>query len=194
VTDSPLRFRPYDPRDETAAWRLHERALRAAGTDPGDVPGADDLRRITDTYLEAGGAFLVGIDRDRRDPGDGPDATAADGVDTLAPPTFDGALVAMGGFVPAAAGRAEERDVAAAGVAELRRMRVAPARQREGHGSALLAELERRAREAGFERLLATTATRQRAATRFYPVRGYRETGRSIHGDYELVHFRKDLS
>lgn len=69
--DGP-RLRRYRPSDRAAVLALHERALRAAGTDPTDVPGADDLRRIPEAYLD-GGEFLVvedGGDRDdRRDCG-----------------------------------------------------------------------------------------------------------------------------
>lgn len=38
---------------------LHERALRDAGTDPGDVPEREDLRDVEGEYLAAGGEFLV---------------------------------------------------------------------------------------------------------------------------------------
>ena len=72
-------------------------------------------------------------------------------------------------------------------------MRVAPTHQRSGYGGRLLAALERRARTAGFDRLLATTAARQQGAVRFYPAAGYAETDRSTTGDYELVHFEKPL-
>jgi GNAT superfamily N-acetyltransferase len=173
-----VRLRRYEPDDGAAVRRLHERALADAGTDPADVPGTEDLRAIEATYLAAGGEFLVGLVSD---------AEAAPAVPRVA----DGALVAMGGYLPSEAGHDDERTVE--GAAELHRMRVAPAHQREGHGRRLLAALERRAREAGFERLLATTAARQRASTRFYPAEGYTETGRSTHGDYELVHFEKRL-
>jgi GNAT superfamily N-acetyltransferase len=173
-----VRLRRYEETDADAVWRLHERALADAGTDPGDVPGTEDLRDVEASYLEAGGEFLVGVL---------PEAEAAPAAGRVA----DGALVAMGGFLPSEAGHADERTVE--GAAELHRMRVAPAHQRQGYGRQLLAALERRAREAGFDRLLATTATRQRASTRFYPAEGYTETGRSTHGDYELIHFEKEL-
>jgi GNAT superfamily N-acetyltransferase len=170
-----MDLRRYDPRDREAVLVLHERALRDAGTDPDDVPGTDDLRAIEARYLAAGGEFLVGVDPDDAD----------------APRTTDGALVAMGGYLPTEVGHDDERDVPDA--AELHRMRVAPSRQRQGLGTALLAELEARARADGFERLLATTAARQRASTRFYPARGYREVDRSRSGAYELVHYEKEL-
>ena len=36
-------------------------------------------------------------------------------------------------------------------------------------------------------------AARQRSAVAFYPAAGYREVGRSTYGEYELVHFQKEL-
>lgn len=175
-----LTLRSYDPRDAAAVRTLHEWALSDAGTDPADVPGTDDLRRIESAYLDAGGAFLVGV------------VPAASTATDRPPATFDGLLVAMGGIVPTDSGRADERSVADA--AELHRMRVAPTHQRRGYGRVVLRALEAAAREAGFDRVLATTATRQRAAVRFYPSEGYREAGRSAAGEYELVHFEKELT
>ena len=72
-------------------------------------------------------------------------------------------------------------------------MRVAPPHQGRGYGRRLLSELERRALAAGFRLLLATTAARQRSAVAFYPAAGYREVGRSTYGEYELVHFEKEI-
>jgi len=178
---SDMTLRRYDARDADPVWDLHEWAMRAAGTDPDDIPGSDDLRRIGERYLDGGGDFLVGV---------------ADGLDTVeasrdCPETFDGSLVAMGGLLPSESGHDDERTVP--GAAELHRMRVAPPAQGRGYGRELLAALETRAVELDFDRLLATTAQRQTAATRFYPAAGYAEVERSIHGEYELVHFEKEL-
>lgn len=146
-----MAVRPYEPGDAAAVRSLHERALRAAGTDPDDVPGVDDLGRIPEAF----DAFRV-CER-------------------------DGAVVAMGGLV--VDGR----------VAELKRMRVDPDHQREGHGSAVLDALERAARERGVRRLTLTTARRQTAATRFYPANGYEQVGTERYGEYELLRFEKPL-
>lgn len=190
-----LQIRAYDGRDADAVWDLHEWALADAGTDPADVPGTDDLRRVESAYCDAGGAFLVGTLDDATADGASGDTVPVDVVDGTAardpPRTFDGRVVAMGGFVPTTVGRADERTVADA--AELHRMRVAPTHQRRGYGRTLLHALESRARDAGFDRLLATTASRQTAAVDFYPSEGYREVDRSTAGAYELVHFEKDL-
>ncbi len=174
----PLELRPYDSRDAEAVWRLHELALRDAGTDPADVPGTDDLRDVETAYIDAGGAFLVGTV-----------PAAAAGAEV--PAVHDGALVAMGGFLPAAAGYDDERTIE--GAAELHRMRVAPSCQRRGYGRRLLEALEAAAERAGFDPLLATTARRQAAAVEFYADEGYEVVGESTAGDYELVHFEKEL-
>ncbi len=185
-----LSLRSYDPRDDAAVWALHEWAMRETGVDPSDIPGTDDLRSVTASYLDSGGAFVVGVVDADPSSGDLPgDSTSAREVDELA--THDGTLAAMGGYVPNEAGHGDERD--RSGAAELHRMRVAPPSQRRGYGRALLDELERRAAADGFETLLATTSTRQSAALDFYASRGYERAATSAAGAYELVHFEKEL-
>lgn len=185
-----LSLRAYDPRDEAAVWALHEWAIRETGVDPGDVPGTDDLRSIESSYVDVGGAFVVGTlgpADAARVPASEP--VAGESLDALA--THDGTLAAMGGYVPNRAGHDDERD--RPGSAELHRMRVAPPYQRRGYGRALLAGLERRAAADGFPRVLATTSTRQAAAVEFYRARGYERAATSTAGAYELVHFEKEL-
>jgi GNAT superfamily N-acetyltransferase len=190
VDPSQLSLRPYDPQDEAAVWALHEWAIAETGVDPADIPGTDDLRTIETSYLDAGGAFVVGIvaDSPRRDPSLA--TPSASGKDTDLT-TTDGTLAAMGGYLPNQAGHSDERD--RPGAAELHRMRVAPPYQRQGFGRALLADLEARAAAAGFDTLLATTSTRQSAALSFYAEQGYDRTATSTAGAYELVHFEKRL-
>lgn len=173
-----VELREYDRRDADAVWRLHELAFRDLETDPEDIPGTDDLRDVRGAYLESGGGFLVGTI---------PAAAAAPEV----PRVHDGALVAMGGFLPSDAGHDDERTVA--GAAELHRMRVAPSCQRRGYGRQLLGALEETVDEGGYDPVLATTARRQRAAVAFYADEGYEMVGESTAGDYELVHFEKEL-
>lgn len=186
-----LSLRSYDPRDAAAVWTLHEWAMAETGVDPSDIPGTDDLRSIRSSYVDPGGAFVVGIVDADPTQGDTPgdSGSASDDIAELA--TMDGTLVAMGGYLPNHAGHGDERD--RPGAAELHRMRVAPPYQQRGYGRALLDELERRAAAAGFETLLATTSTRQSAALEFYQSRGYERTGTSAAGAYELVHFEKEL-
>ena len=95
-------------------------------------------------------------------------------------------IVAMGGFQP----DGDDPDAAV-----VRRMRVAPDRQREGLGSRVLAELESRAREAGFERLTLDTSTDMDAAMRFYEDHGYEEFDRErvAEADTTLVFYEKEL-
>ncbi|PSQ40796.1 N-acetyltransferase [Halobacteriales archaeon SW_5_68_122] len=172
-----LRLRRCWADDVEAILELDGWALREAGTDPTDVPGSGDLRELPASYLEAGGAFVAG--------------TLPEAADARLPALADGHLIAAGGFRPTDAGYEDERVVE--GAAELHRMRVAPPHQGRGYGRELLSELERRALSAGFRPLLATTAARQRSAVEFYPAAGYREVGRSTYGEYELVHFQKEL-
>ncbi len=182
---SDLRLRRYDERDAAAVWRLHELAMEPTATDPDDIPGTEDLRAVGERYLDAGGEFLVGV-LPEADEG----VTAESRV-ASAPAVHDGLLVAMGGVLPNEAGHDDERAVA--GAAELHRMRVAPAYQREGYGRELLHALEGWAREAGYDPLLATTARTQPAAVEFYRQEGYEVAGESMEAGYELVHFEKSL-
>lgn len=73
-------------------------------------------------------------------------------------------LVAMGAFQP----HDEAGDTAV-----LRRMRVSPDHHRRGFGTAILRELEARARDDGFERVVLDTTPRQEAAVAFYETHGY---------------------
>jgi len=61
-----------------------------------------------------------------------------------------------------------------AGSAEVKRMYVEPADRGAGAATAVLRELERRARGAGVTRLVLETGTRQPEAIRFYEREGYR--------------------
>ena len=93
----------------------------------------------------------------------------------------EGEIVAMGGLTV-------EGDQG-----ELLRMRVDPDHQQEGLGSRLVARLEEVARERGVTRLVAETAIRQQAATKFYPAHGFEEQSRRSFEDYELIEFEKRL-
>jgi GNAT superfamily N-acetyltransferase len=65
----------------------------------------------------------------------------------------------------------------AAGVGEIKRMFVTAAERGRGHGRALLAELERRARDAGCERVRLYTTEVLREARALYRAEGYRPVG-----------------
>ena len=77
-------------------------------------------------------------------------------------------------------------------VAEVTRLVVAPDRQGHGLGSGLLNAAEARLpRRVRLVRLF--TGEHSRANLRLYRRLGYRETGRTSAGDYELVHLAKSL-
>lgn len=190
VTDD-IRFRRYDARDSDPILRLNEVALRDVGTNPEDIPGTEDLHDIEGAYLDTGGDFLVGIVPENEMPVNDTaetDSSCNGSRDLL---TFDGEIVACGGFLPSEHGHEDERTVP--GAAELHRMRVAPAVQGLGYGRSLLSELESRASAAGFDPLLATTSCRQHAALSLYRSADYAEVDRSTFGEYELVHFERRL-
>ena len=77
--------------------------------------------------------------------------------------------------------------------AEIKRMRVAPHHQGQGLGTQILAALERRAMELGFQRLHLDTTAQQRAAQQFYLKYGYSEVRRRVFGSFELIFYEKKL-
>lgn len=92
-------------------------------------------------------------------------------------------IVAMGGLLPTSS-RA----------AEIKRMRVHPDFQRQGFGTRILEELERRAQQRGFRRLHLDTTREQRGAQRIYARHGYREARRATVGPFEFIFYEKELS
>lgn len=83
----------------------------------------------------------------------------------------------------------------AEGVAEIKRMYVAHDHRGGGHARRLLAELEARAAEAGYRRVVLETGLRQPEAMALYKSSGYEPTEPfGIYADEELSHFfTKDL-
>lgn len=143
-----IRLRRYDPDDADAVWAVHEAALRASALSfVEDAAVDEDITAIEDTYLGAGGEFLVG------------DRGAAGPDDTDTPASE---IVAIGGYRPV-----DERTV------EIRRMRVNPEHQRRGYATALLAELETRATADGYGTAELETIEPLRAARAFYEDAGY---------------------
>ena len=78
-------------------------------------------------------------------------------------------------------------------VAEIKRMRVAPAPQGRGFGRALLEALEARARELGVRKLHADTTVMQPAARGLYASAGYSETGTGWENGFTVVYLEKRL-
>lgn len=178
-----LQIRRYDTADSDAVCALNDWAMRDAGTDPTDIPGHEDVTAIESVYFDAGGSFLVGV-CETPNPFGGWNSTPFE--------TTDGFVVAMGGFLPSEQGYEDERTVP--GAAELHRMRVAPPAQGRGYGRAILQALEAEIARAGYEHVLATTATHQTRALAFYPAHGYERVGTSQLGEFDLVHFEKRLA
>jgi GNAT superfamily N-acetyltransferase len=56
-----MQIRRYQNSDHQQVLRLHKVALAAVGADAGPGPWDDDLDQIEQTYLTAGGEFLVGL-------------------------------------------------------------------------------------------------------------------------------------
>lgn len=169
---SDLRVRRFEPADAVRIRELHEAAMRDVGAYVADVPD-EDLEAITDTYLEAGGEFLVG--------------------------EREGRIVAIGAFRPVDDTDfvAQVFHDLPASTVELTRMRVDPDHQRRGYGQRIAEELERRARERGFTHVVLDTRPTQTAARGLYEKLGFEEAARErIEGfgePFELIFYCKPL-
>ena len=73
---------------------------------------------------------------------------------------------------------------------ELKRMRVHPDYQWKGIGTAMLIELERRARKLGYKVIQLDTTLQQKAAQQFYLKHGYKEKRREK-GRFEMIYYEK---
>jgi len=100
----------------------------------------------------------------------------------------DSDLVAMGGLEPATLA---DRHDGGDSIGLIRQMRVDPALQRRGFGTRILAYVEARAPDFGFERLALDATDAQPAALAIYELHGYRETGRERSPAGEVVYFEK---
>jgi GNAT superfamily N-acetyltransferase len=94
----------------------------------------------------------------------------------------DERLVAMGGF-----------RLTRPGIAELKRLRIAPSLQGSGIGSQLLVALETEALARGIGTLVLETSARREGTLAFWRRRGYLETGRGLYGTEAVVYFEKQL-
>jgi len=160
-----LCVRRYEPGDADAVWDLHERALR-------DVGAYDEAYAHLDADLRA-------VREAYFDAGGTFLVGERDGHRRLDAAHRDEVAV-------------HESDPATGVV---RRMRVDPAHQRQGYGATILRELEARARDRGFERLVLDTRPDQTAAIALYESFGYEETGREPveATDDTIVYYRKEL-
>jgi ribosomal protein S18 acetylase RimI-like enzyme len=123
--------------------------------------------------------FSPAVDRDLRDV---PGSYLAEGEFLVGERA--GEVVACGGFLPV-----EEATV------ELKRLRVLPKCWRQGYGRALVGELERRAREEGYERVVLDTSEYLEPAQAFYRSLGYHQVDTEHHEpwDVQLQLFEKRL-
>src|SRR5207248_151977 len=94
----------------------------------------------------------------------------------------DGLLVAMGALKRTSPERAE-----------IKRMRVHPDYQGRGYGQLILEELEARARSLGYQSLHLDTSVLQIPAQKLYEKNGFREVGRDIYGQIEVILYEKQL-
>ena len=94
----------------------------------------------------------------------------------------DGLFVAMGALKRTSPERAE-----------IKRMRVHPDYQGRGYGQLILNELEIRARALGYQTLHLDTSIVQVPAQRFYEKNGFREVGRDIYQELEVILYEKRL-
>lgn len=96
---------------------------------------------------------------------------------------FEGRVVAIGAFK-----RIDEN------TAELKRMRVHPDFQRRGFGQAIIEELEKRAKEMGYKKMILDTSEEWTKAQNFYQKNGYQEVGRKVLSiRYHAIFYEKDL-
>ncbi|MGZ6304818.1 MAG: GNAT family N-acetyltransferase [Ktedonobacteraceae bacterium] len=77
--------------------------------------------------------------------------------------------------------------------AEIKRMRVYPDYQGRGIGQIILNELEARAHELGYKILHLDTSVLQIAAQKLYEKNGFREVGRDMYNDLEVILYEKQL-
>jgi GNAT superfamily N-acetyltransferase len=156
-TFSALRIRRYTSADNATVFALHRECLAQVGVRPGDgVYYDDDFARVEETYLRAGGEFVVG--------------------------EAGGRIAAIGGL----------RRIDAETV-EMVRLRVRPDQQGQGYGAAVVAVLEERAVELGYQVLRADTTVKQPVAMELYRSSGWRELSRRVTGATVTVYFEKCL-
>ncbi|QSG01381.1 GNAT family N-acetyltransferase [Natranaeroarchaeum sulfidigenes] len=143
-----LTVRRYRPGETDRIETVMEAAHRAADA---WIPGVDDHDSVVDGYF-SDGELLVG--------------------------TVDGKIVGTIAYRTPGDLLRELLDDVDTTTAQLERFNVLPEYQREGHGTRLYEELERRARADGYEELVLHTTHRQTAAQHFYRVNGFREVCR----------------
>lgn len=176
-------IRRYEPPDENAVWLVHDRAFRLSDLE--FYPELNrHLRHIQDSYLDPGGEFLVAV---ADVPPAEPVAYGRDGE----------RVVGVGGFVPSTCETASLRPDSPVSAGDrtvvVKSVRVDPDFQRRGIARSLMAELEARARDAGFERSVLDTGEDLTAAQSLYESLGYEVVGRETVAGFGLVFYEKRL-
>lgn len=166
-----LTIRRFESGDGPAVLNLHETALRDAGDFVEGVP-EPDLDDVVGHYLAPAGAeFLV--------------ATLGD------------AIVGMVAYHPVEEWPLADEASFEEAAAELTRMRVAPAHQREGIGRTIYGELERRARADGYEGFVLDVSADNGAGRAFYEALGFecrKTTTLDVpEGTFRLAIYRKGI-
>ncbi|EEP74768.1 GCN5 N-acetyltransferase [Micromonospora sp. ATCC 39149] len=129
----------------------------AIAPEPWDAPDAARLRAAQRAELDAR------YGNDDHEPGTAPSAGDM-AVFVVAREREGAAAIGCGGL-----------RMLASGVAEIKRMYVAPAHRGTGVATAILRDLEARAYDAGIRRLVLETGTSQPEAIRFYQREGYEQ-------------------
>jgi len=163
-----LVIRQYKPADQAQIRALHDRTAPNGGPATTPQRWPPDLDRIRQNYL----AFWVAVERDES----GEQTVGMAGVERAGDDVPE----------PVLRGRSD--------VARLKRMRVAPERQRRGIGLRLTETAIAWAREHAFHTLLLETTTEQTAAIALYQRAGFTEVGRSMLGPFALVWFERPLA
>ena len=171
-----LRIRRYHAPDHAVVLALHREGLAQVGLRPGDGVYYDhDFFQMEAIYLRNNGEFLVGELGDR---------IVAMGGLRRADLIPGGHARAYGGYAPG---------TPALDAAEMVRLRVLPAVQRRGYGTALVQALEERAVEYGYRILRADTTELQTPALSLYRKFGWTETRRETIGGIVNIYIEKPL-
>jgi ribosomal protein S18 acetylase RimI-like enzyme len=166
VRDIVVRL--YHPADQPQVRALYARTPAAGSPTTTSPPWPPDLEHIPQAYL----AFWVAVECDDT----GSRVLGMVGVERAGPDLP----------APVRHGRSD--------VARLKRLRVAPDRQRHGVGTRLTAAVIARARAQGFTALVLETTAHQTAALRLYHRLGFTEIGRARGGHFDLVWCELSLS
>ena len=76
---------------------------------------------------------------------------------------------------------------------EIKRMRIRPDYQRQGHGKAMLDALESRARELGYSKIVLDTCVVMKAAQKFYEKNLFMKYGNETMSGIEVILYEKRL-